>query len=60
MDLVKVLENFDKISKEGVPLNHSVEKETLKTAGSYIFGGLVACGFIVGLIVGGVILFTNK
>ena len=60
MDIIKVLENIDKISKEGIPFQHSVEKETLKTTGSYIVGGLALCGLITGVIVAIAILITKK
>lgn len=59
-DIVKVLENIDKISKEGIPLQHSLEPETLKTAGSYILGGLALCGLITGIIVAIAIVISNR
>lgn len=59
-DIIKVLENIEKISKDGVPLQHSLEPETLKTAGSYILGGLALCGFITGIIVAIAILVAEK
>lgn len=52
MDLIKVLENIDKISKDGIPLNHSVETKTVNEFGGYILGGFAVCGLITGLIIG--------
>ncbi|AEI47673.1 hypothetical protein [Runella slithyformis] len=60
MDLVKVLENIDRISKDGVPFNVSVETQTLRTSGAYIIGGLALCGFITGIIVAIAILISKK
>lgn len=60
MDIVKILENLDKLSKDGIPLNVSAEKETLKTTGTYLIAGFAVGGLVMGLVVAGVLWYIDK
>lgn len=51
MELAKILENLDRISKQGIPLNVSAEKETLQNAGAYILGGFALGGLVAGIVI---------
>lgn len=57
---MELLEKLNRLATDGVPVNVAAEPETLRTAGTYIVAGLVLCGLIVGLIVGGAIWVTKK
>lgn len=47
-DLNKVLQSVEKLTKDGVPLNVNVEKQTLSTTGAYLLGGFAIAGFLIG------------
>lgn len=60
MDIVKVLENIDKLTKNGVPLNVNVEKTTLQTTGAYLIAGFAVGGLVMGLVLAGVLWYIDK
>ena len=60
MDIVKVLENLDKLSKDGIPLNVSAEKKTLQTTGTYLIAGFAVGGLVTGLVIAAVLWYIDK
>lgn len=60
MDIIKVLENLDKLRKDGIPLNVSAEKETLQTTGAFLIAGFAVGGLVMGLVLAGVLWYIDK
>lgn len=60
MDIIKILENIDKLSKDGVPVNVSLEKQTLQTSGAYIVAGFAVSGLVTGLIIAVALWYVFK
>ena len=60
MDIVKVLENIDKLTKNGVPLNVNVEKTTLQTTGAYLIAGFAVSGLVTGLVIAAALWYFKK
>ena len=52
MDIVKVLENIDKLTKDGLPIQHSLEKGTLQKTGGYLLAGFAIGGLVAGVLIG--------
>lgn len=52
-----VLAKLDRVSKDGIPLNHSVDTKTVSQLGLWLVGGLLLCGLAAGTVVG---LFNRK
>jgi ABC-type transport system involved in multi-copper enzyme maturation permease subunit len=60
MEIVKILENIDKLTKDGVPLNVNVEKTTLQTTGTYLIAGFAVSGLVTGLVIAAALWYFKK
>ena len=60
MDIVKVFENIDKLTKNGLPIQHSLEKDTLQKTGGYLMAGFAIGGLLAGLVIAAAVYPTFK